>query len=241
MLSILPEEAKVPEAKPAVLESLVSMIVHDLRNPAATMGANLSFVREVIEDPDCDRVEMGEALSDAQQALHDLTRGLDQLSWIGRWFNGTPAAGVVIEPLHAVFDRVMSRVKYGELKVIPPPRDLRVRGGEALERLLDLLIANGHQHAPRAPVWLRAEARAGHVAIDIEDSGRPLAPELADRAFTLEGQTALKGRAEGRYGRVAGLFAANILAQALGAELTAHERDGKNVFRVVVAAAEPLK
>jgi signal transduction histidine kinase len=237
----LPEEAEVPEAKPAVLESVVSMIVHDLRNPAATMGANLSFVREVIDDPDCDRHELGEALSDAQQALHELTRGLDQLSWIGRWLNGTPAAGVVIEPLSATFERVAARVKYGALKVTAPPPELRVRGGEALERLLDILIANGHQHAPRAAVWMHAEVHAGRVAIEVEDTGRPLAPEFADRAFTLEGQTALKGRSEGRYGRVAGLFVANVLASALGADLTGFERDKKNVFRLVMSLPDSSK
>ena len=227
----------MPEIKPAELESLVGMIVHDLRNPAATMGANMSFVREVIEDPEFDREEIGEALADAQQALHDLTRGLDQLSWIGRWANGTPAANVAIEPVRDTFERVQARVKYGLLEVVPPPRELEVRGGEALERLLELLIANGHQHAPRGTVRLSASEQGGQVQIDIEDTGKPLAAELREHAFTLEGQAAVKGRSEGRYGRVAGLFVAAVLAQTLGARLEPLERAQQNVFRIRLPAA----
>lgn len=227
----------MPEIKPADLESLVGMIVHDLRNPAATMGANMSFVREVIDDPDLDRVEIGEALADAQQALHDLTRGLDQLSFIGRWVNGTPPTQVAVEPLRDTFERVRGRVKYGALQIEPPPPDLSARGGEALERLLELLIANGHQHAPRETVKMRARAAGDAVHVEVEDRGKPIAPELHARAFTLEGQSAVKGRADGRYGRVAGLFVAAILAEAIGARLEPLVRDGCNVFHLVLPRA----
>lgn len=228
------EGGKVPEIKPAVLEALVGLVVHDLRNPAATLGANLSFVGEVIDDPDVEREEIREALADAQQALYDLMRGLDQLSWIGRWSNGKEPAGTAVEPLRSTLERLQKRVKYGSLEVELPGPELRVRGGDALERLLELLVVNGHQHAPRAMVRVRATRQDGQAVIESEDSGRPLAPELSDVAFTLEGQTAVKGRSEGRYSRVAGLFSAAILAKSLGARLDAVERGGKNVFRVVV-------
>jgi len=109
-----------------------------------------------------------------------------------------------------------------------------VRGGDALERLLELLVSNGHQHAPRQVVKLRALREDDHAVIEVEDKGKPLAPELHELAFTLEGQTAIKGRSEGRYGRVAGLFSASALAQSLGAGLHAIERDQNNVFRVVL-------
>jgi len=224
----------VPEIKPAVLEALVSMIVHDLRNPTATLGANISFVREVLDDESVPRDEIDDALADAQQALYDLMRGLDQVSWIGRWCNERSPAGVAVEGLRATFERVRARVRYGELTIEQPEAGLKVRGGDALERLLDLLIANGHQHAPRTVVTLSAARTGDTVVVEVVDEGRPLAPELAQLAFTLEGQTAVKGRSEGRYGRVAGLFSASILAQALGATLDAVERDGHNVFRVVL-------
>ncbi|MET0340427.1 MAG: ATP-binding protein [Polyangiales bacterium] len=208
------------------------MIVHDLRNPAATMGANVSFVREVIDDPDLDRVEIGEALADAQQALHDLTRGLDQLSFIGRWINGTQPTNVAVEPLRETFERVRARVKYGSFEIEEPPRDVSVRGGEALERLLELLVSNGHQHAPREIVRMRARLQDDSVVVEVEDRGKPISAELRERAFTLEGQALVKGRADGRYSRVAGLFVASLLAQSIGAQLEPLVRDQVSVFQL---------
>jgi len=224
----------MPEIKPAVLEALLNLIVHDLRNPAATMGANLSFVDEVLDDESVDRAEIRDALHDAQQALYDLQKGLDQLAWIGRWSNQKTPLGNSVESLRATVTRLTGRVKYGKLEIEAPLPDLRVRGGDALERLLELLVSNGHQHAPRQPVKLRALREQEHAVIEVEDMGKPLAPELHELAFTLEGQTAIKGRSEGRYGRVAGLFSASLLAQSLGAGLHAIERDKNNVFRVVL-------
>ncbi len=229
----------MPEIKPAVLESLLGLVVHDLRNPAATIGANLSFVSEALHDPSVERAEIGEALADAQQGLYELMRGLDQLFWIGRWCNERPPGGTKVEPLRATFERVSARVKYGALEVEPPDPGLRAAGGDLLERLLELLIVNGHQHAPRAAVKLRALSAtdSGRALIEVEDRGRPLSPQLQPLAFTIEGQTSLKGVPEGRYSRVAGLFVANVLAQALGGTLEAIERDGANVFRVTLPRA----
>ena len=227
----------MPEIKPADLEAVINLVVHDLRNPAATLGANLSFVDEVIEDETVDRSEIREALADAQQALNDLKNGLDQLSWLGRWSNERAPTGSAVESLRATVERVQKRVRYGALQVEEPIADVRVRGGDALERLLELLISNGHQHAPRSPVRLRALSEAGSVVVEVEDRGRAVAPELSELAFTLAGQTAVKGRSEGRYGRVLGLFSASVLAQAAGARLSAFERDEHNVFRVELSLA----
>ncbi|HEX5655689.1 MAG TPA: hypothetical protein VFX59_00770 [Polyangiales bacterium] len=226
----------MPEIKPAVLESLVGLVVHDLRNPAATLGANIGFVDEVLDDPDVDRDELRDALKDAQQALYELQKGLDQLAWIGRWANGKSALGARLEPLSDCLARLRERVRYGAFEIEHPIPAVRVQGGDALERLLELLVSNGHQHAPRSAVSLRAVHEGNEVVIEVEDQGKAVSPELGQLAFTLEGQMAVKGRSEGRYGRVAALFAANVLAQALPASLTSIERAQHNVFRVVLAA-----
>lgn len=225
----------MPEIKPAVLESLVGLVVHDLRNPAAALGANIGFVHEVLDDPDVDRDELRDALADAQQALYELQKGLDQLSWIGRWVNDKSPVPSKVEPLSDCLARLRMRVKYGAFEVEYPIPSARVQGGEALERLLELLVTNGHQHAPHSVVLLRALSEGDRVVIEVEDQGKAVAPELAPLAFSLEGQVAVKGRPEGRYGRVAALFAANVLAAALRADLSSIERAQHNVFRVVLA------
>jgi len=222
----------MPEIKPAALEAMINLIVHDLRNPAATLGANLSFVDEVLDDETVDKAELKDALADAQHALYDLKNGLDQLSWVGRWANERAPVGATIEALSVTLDRVEARTRYGSLRIERPLDHARVRGGEALERLIAVLIANGHQHAPRAAVVVRTLREGDDIIVEVEDQGRAITPELSEAAFTLEGQTALKGRAEGRYGRVLGLFSASILAQTIGASLFVEGRDQRNVFRV---------
>jgi len=227
----------VPEITPAVLESLFGLIVHDLRNPAATLGANIGFVREVMDDPSVPPQELNEALSDAQQALGDLMRGLDQLAWIGRWANDKVTASPAACDLRAVFEAAKRRIKYGSTEFAMPAEEMRVRGGEAIERLIDILVANSHQHAPQKMVRVRALREGARTLVEIEDEGRPIGSEVRGLAFSLEGQVSLKGRAEARYGRVAGLFVATILAQAAGAQIEPIERAGKNVFRIVLSSA----
>jgi signal transduction histidine kinase len=227
----------VPEISPAILESLFGLIVHDLRNPAATLGANIGFVREVMDDPSVPPQELNEALSDAQQALSDLMRGLDQLAWIGRWVNDKVSPSPATCDLRAVFESTRRRIKYGSVDFTLPAEDMRVRGGEAIERLIDLLVANSHQHAPYKTVYVRALREDDRTVVEIEDEGRPIGSEVRGSAFSLEGQVSLKGRAEARYGRVAGLFVATILAEAAGARIEPLERAGKNVFRIHLSSA----
>lgn len=226
----------MPEISPATLESLFGLIVHDLRNPAATLGANIGFVREVMDDPSVPPQELNEALSDAQQALTDLMRGLDQLAWIGRWANDRVAASPAVLDLRAVFESARRRLKYGSVEFTLPGEELKVRGGESLERLIELLVVNGYQHAPQKTVRVRALREPSGICVEIEDEGRPIGPEVRNVAFSLEGQMGLKGRAEARYGRVAGLFVASILAQAAGARIEATERGGRNVFRLLLTS-----
>jgi len=234
--SELAGEARVPEIKPAQLEWLFGLIVHDLRNPTATLAANLGFVRDGVGDPTLPRSELSEAIADSEQALGDLMRGLDQLAWMGRWFNGHETHAPRSEDLGHVFERTRARIKHGPVEFRMPQRQIKVMGGEALERLLEVLIGNGHQHAPGKTVEVGLADETEHVVVEVSDHGKPLSPDFGARAFTLDGQLEIKGRADGRYGRVLGLFAAGILAQTLGAELTAQERHGRNVFRLRLRA-----
>ena len=60
------------------LGEALGLLVHDLRNPAATISANVDFLQEVgLEDTDS-----REAVQDVKLAVGELRRGLDMIAWI---------------------------------------------------------------------------------------------------------------------------------------------------------------
>ena len=72
----------------------------------------------------------------------------------------------------------------------------------------------------------------------IRDKARemPAVPEeLRAKLFTMTGQADVKRDRRGRYVRCVGLFAAGLLAQALGASLEAGGEDGAAIVRVRLA------
>lgn len=219
----------------SALAKLLALLVHDLRNPVAAIGANLSYVSEVAATSlDTDAQE---ALDDSTSSLRDLAAGLDHLAFVARWVGGEPAAaaaeGNVADALRSVAAREHSLTV--TLSMADGP--LRARGAQALPRLVEVLLANSAQHAPGKPVAIRAQRAGDDVVVEVEDAGRAIAPELRDAAFTAAGQLRLKERSDGRYGRSLGLFAAALLAQAMGARLEAAGVDGASIIRVSMPAA----
>jgi signal transduction histidine kinase len=221
------------------LGKLLSLVVHDLRNPTAALSANNSFVTDVIASwlPESviteDLKEVKEALQDSGTALGDLTRGLDQLAWIAQWVAGAPflpaSSADLVAQVRAVAAQPRSVPVELDLAVDGP---IRVKRGEALPKLLEILISNAIQHCPKGKIRLSIRRQKESAVVELRDRGCAIAADLRHLAFTLEGQTMLKERANGRYSRAAGLFAAGILAEAMGVTLQADEEDGTSVFRL---------
>ena len=108
--------------------ALIGLVVHDLRNPTSTIGANLAYLREVGPGDDEDARE---ALSDSEVAVGDLMRGLEQLAWIGRWFRGEPALQISEGDVAAALKTAAD--KHSSLNVeLDAPPGLRARGGGSL-------------------------------------------------------------------------------------------------------------
>lgn len=209
---------------------MIGLAVHDLRNPTSTVGANLAYLREVGPNEDADARE---ALEDSEVAVADLMRGLEQLAWIGRWFRGEEPVqlkdGDVASALRAAAN------KHSSMEVdVDAPSGLEAPGGATLARLVEVLLGNSAQHARGGRARLSARQTGRGIVVELTDDGAAIHPELRERAFTLGGQEDLKGRADGRYGRVVALFAAGVLAESMGATLEADGEDGAAVFRVVL-------
>lgn len=217
----------------AAMSRLLALLVHDLRNPAATLGANVDFLREV-GGSDEDSVE---ALADMAVALDELKRGLEQVSWIGRWFAGQGA--LELEELDVGRRLEALGAGSGPLRI-----DVSVEGisgalpaGNAIVRIVEILLDNVRHHQRRGLVTVRARRDGDSIVIEVEDEATPVAPELRERIFTLEGQGDLKARADGRYGRFAGMLAIAALCATIGATIEASEgAQGGALFRLTARA-----
>ena len=216
----------------------LGLIVHDLRNPAATISANVDFLQEVGLG-DADSVE---ALQDVKLAVRELRRGLDMVAWISRWLTGQVPieaangdVGVFVERLERTDTPVPVRVE------IASKGQLYARGAQVAVEVVELLLHNTRAYVAEPSATVRVFQRGDRVVVEVQDAGEAIAPELRDGAFTLQGQTALKGRLDGRYSRFVGLFAAALILDAVGGEIEADGERGFAVFRISLPGARPTR
>jgi K+-sensing histidine kinase KdpD len=217
---------------------VLGLLVHDLRNPAATITANVDFLQEV-ELADTDSVE---ALEDVKLAVGELRRGLDMLAWISRWLTGhvpleaaNGDAGMFVERLERANTAVPVTIE------IARDDQLYAQGAQVAVEVVDLLLHNTRANVAEPSATVRVYQDGEWVVIEVEDAGEAIAPELRDKAFTLEGQKALKGRIDGRYSRFVGLFAAAVVLDGVGGTIEAAGERGAAVFRIRLRGARPTR
>lgn len=230
-------------AKPDVINAdelghVLGLFVHDLRNPAATISANVDFLQEVgLSD-----VESEEALQDVKLAMGELRRGLDILAWVSRWLTGQ----IPIEAANGDVGVFLERLERAETPVpvaveIEPGDGLTAQGAHVAVEVVDLLLHNIRANVADPRATIRAYQRSDRVVIEVEDTGEAIAPELREQAFTLEGQRLLKGRTDGRYGRFLGLFAAAVVLDGVGGTIEADGEPGAAIFRILLRRARPSR
>ena len=216
----------------------LGLLVHDLRNPAATISANADFLQEV----GLSETDSIEALQDVKLAVGELRRGLDLLAWISRWLTGQI-------PLEAADGDVGVFIRRLEREETPAPVKVEIdesgqlyaQGAQVAVEVVDLLLHNTCANAPDTTATVRVYEEIRWVVIEVRDSGEAIAPELRANAFTLEGQKHLKGRLDGRYGRFVGLFAAAVVLDGVGGSIEADGEKGAAVFRIRLRRARPTR
>ncbi len=217
---------------------VLGLLVHDLRNPAATISANVDFLQEVgLADDDSN-----DALQDVRLGVGELRRGLDMLAWISRWLTGhvpleaaNGDVGVFLERLERANTPVPVTVE------IARDDQLYAHGAQVAVEVVEILLHNTRANVPDGHATVRVYQRSNHVVIEVQDAGEAIAPELRKAAFTLEGQQALKGRPDGRYSRFVGLFAAAVVLDGVGGTIEADGEKGGAIFRVFLPGARPTR
>ena len=216
----------------------LGLLVHDFRNPAATISANVDFLQEVgLAD-----TESREALDDVKLAVGELRRGLDMVAWISRWLTGD----IPLEAVNGDVGMFLLRLEKAVTPVpvtveVAPGQQLYAHGAQVAVAAVELLLHNTRANVADPCATVRVYQQGGRVAIELEDAGEAIAPELRQIAFTLEGQQALKGRMDGRYSRFLGLFAVSVLLDGVGGTIEADGRQGAAIFRVLLRGARPTR
>lgn len=230
--------AKPKEIDGNEMGHVLGLLVHDLRNPAATISANVDFLQEVgLADDDWD-----DALQDVRLGVGELRRGLDMLAWISRWLTGH----VPLEAANGDVGVFLERLERADTPVpvtveIAREDQLCAHGAQVAVEVVDILLHNTRANNPDGHATVRVYQRGNRVVIEVQDGGEAIAPELRKAAFTLEGQQALKGRIDGRYSRFVGLFAAAVVLDGVGGTIEADGEKGAAIFRVFLPGARPTR
>lgn len=195
---------------------MLAMLVHDLRNPAATLTANVDFLAE-IEIPDPDGKE---ALEDLRVALQDIKAGLTRVAWIADGFLDRGDA------MSRDGDVAASMTRRYPHTVVQGDNHL-AKGGATIVDLVAIFVESAERHDRRKAPELFVIDDGDAVIVRVDAHGDPILDEFAEAAFTLEGQDLIKGKAGGRYARYCGLLAAKSYIDKLGGSITPSAVDGR--------------
>lgn len=219
-------------------ERLSSFLVHDLKNPVASMDLHAQLLLRNRELPPSARAsaerirEDVRALSRLIMTLLDIAKGEEgQLAPSWSAIDAHALAAEVCEAL-AIRARAQQVELAHEVRLTGP-----FRGDvDLLRRVLENLIDNAVRHAPEgSAVRLAIEARAGAIELRVSDHGPGVPAELRAQVFErfvqVEGAPAIVAS---RAGRGLGLAFCKLVAEAHGGRIWIEDGAPGAVFCVQV-------
>jgi two-component system nitrogen regulation sensor histidine kinase GlnL len=224
-------------ALPLALHAALKGLAHEVRNPLAGIrGAAQLLARRLAADPDASR---------CLDVIRDETLRLDAL--LDRLLDPAPSRPPEPVNVHAVLERVrmLAEAEAGWANVIQRDYDVSLpelagdpdRLAQAIWNLVRNALESGS-----SVVRLRTRAEAGVVIgearfrraarIEIEDNGRGVPTDLAERVFL----PLVSGRADGSG---LGLTLAQQIAREHRGALTYRSRPGHTVFTLLLPIGDP--
>jgi signal transduction histidine kinase len=205
-----------------LVSALLGLFAHDLRNPLSALHSNVSFLGSVVASTDTEAHEALEDVAASSDALGHIT---DNLELFALALDGAkPRETHEFQLREVLRESAQKSRRFAEsyrvtLEVdAESAADMRATANrDMLLRALCNLIRNSIQHAGESgKVSVRAWRGDNELVVGVIDTGTPLALEVAEQAFTAEGQLSTKNVSGGRYSRGLGLFAARIAANVAG-------------------------
>ena len=178
-------------------DSLVHMIIHDLRSPLAGIFAYLQLISENAKNvlsPDSVR-NINEAMKAAKQMIQMVSDVLDtskmEEGQMKLQLAECDLGHILIEGISGLKSIFNGR----EVRFTPPEHPLKVLADrEIISRVVQNLLANAIKFTPKdgALIRLGIEPAGDRVRVRIEDNGRGVAPENREKIFEKFAQVELR-------------------------------------------------
>jgi len=220
--------------------SLLNAISHDLRTPLAVLvGASSSLVGDERLSEAAKR-ELAATIHEESKRMSTLVGNLLDMA---RLESGAVELARQWTPLEEIVGSVLSRLEallstHPVSVTLPPDLPLVNVDPVLIEQVFANLLENVVKYTPRGtPVEISARALAGHVAVEVADSGPGIPPgeetKLFDKFYRLQREAAQSGVG-------LGLAICKAIIAAHGGTISAANRPaGGAVFRFELPAGEP--
>lgn len=240
-VGVYPDVTILTEARQH-LQSWVSLIAHDLRQPVTVITGFASLLLRLPQGPPS-AAERG-AVSHILKAASDLNRMVSDLLDLSRLEAGRLALRCQPEDLpalvRAVIERVATVATDQPIQIIAddslPPVTL---DAQRFEQILLNLLSNAAKYGePGRPIKVRISRRESEVAVAVTNDGPEIPadelPCLFNRFYRTRAATA-----EPTPGLGLGLYLSRRLVEAHGGRIAAESRPGQTTFTVSLPIAGP--
>jgi signal transduction histidine kinase len=224
-------------------DSLVQLIVHDLRSPLNAVMLSLEYVAQEVRTRQAGS-DLTEALDDARSTAHRVSGMVSQILDTAKLEEGRLALERTPIGTSDLLKRVrqqlapMARDKRVEVRVEAPP-DLAVRGDARLfGRVVENLLSNSIRHTPAGGKILLAATRAGDdCRLSVHNNGEPIQQQDRERIFAKFQQGSSEGPRLAGWGL--GLYFCRMVVEAHGGSISVEDVEGWSASFVVQLPAEP--
>ncbi len=210
-------------------DDLTNMFVHDLRNPMTSIIGNLSLLEEESDTLDAEQKTMVNASlassQDVMTLLNDLlaVNSIEQgtLALKRETFDATKWLGE-----RATRWEATAQQQHIQLRVEVAPPDLSVYGDRSLlTRVVDNLVSNAFHYTDAGGVIrMRATQNSDGAQVQIQDTGKGIAPEDAARIFDKFYRASDTGKHTNGLGL--GLALCKLAVQAHGGKIWVESKPG---------------
>lgn len=223
----------------ALKDDLVSLLVHDLRNPLTGVFGWLHVIRSTATD------ELREDVEGALISAARVKDAIDDLLQIRAMEEGelrpNKAKACVVDIVDQALKSVAGAARERDLSILPRGSDaVAMVDDELLRRAVENLVSNAIKHAPRgSTIDVETRTEAGLVRVNVADRGPGIPDDKKHELFAKFGALDPVIR-RARRGFGLGLYLVDLVAKAHGGSVGVRDREGGgSVFDIAVPVGVP--